>query len=110
MNFFVTGTFIGGIVMHDINRIYSIGGSQSMNFQSEIFIYTYFTDANPRTAFSTQHVQIAKYKPTGLNGDSDLTKEHVDARRFHDSHDPRTRPMHPQRETLMSAHHHPFLC
>jgi hypothetical protein len=96
--------------MHDINCIYSIGGSQSTNFQSGIFIYTYFTDANPRTAFSTQHVQIAKYKPTGLNGDSDLTKEHVDARRFHDSHDPRTRPMHPQRETLMSAHHHPFLC
>ena len=70
----------------------------------------HMSHSNPRIAFSTQHVQIAKYKPTGLNGDSDLTKEHVDARRFHDSHDPRTRPMHPQRETLMSAHHHPFLC
>jgi hypothetical protein len=46
-----------------------------------------------------QFGQIAKYKPNGLSGDSDLAKDHLDGGHFHDPH---SRSGGPQRDTLMS--------
>ncbi|KAH9562218.1 hypothetical protein CY35_05G060600 [Sphagnum magellanicum] len=42
--------------------------------------------------------KIAKYKPNGLSGDSDLAKDHLDGGHFHDPH---SRSGGPQRDTLM---------
>ncbi|CAK9876065.1 unnamed protein product [Sphagnum jensenii] len=42
--------------------------------------------------------KIAKYKPNGLSGDSDLVKDHLDGGHFHDPH---SRSGAPQRDTLM---------
>ncbi|CAK9225652.1 unnamed protein product [Sphagnum troendelagicum] len=42
--------------------------------------------------------KIAKYKPNGLSGDSDLVKDHLDGGHFHDPH---SRSGGPQRDTLM---------
>lgn len=51
-------------------------------------------------------MQIAKYRPNGLNGDSDHIKEPSDGGHFHDSlHDHnRTRHHNPQREMLISKY------
>jgi hypothetical protein len=50
-------------------------------------------------------MQIAKYRPNGLNGDSDHIKESSDGGHFHEPpHEHRPRHHNPQREMLMSKY------